>query len=303
MSLWHWKLHLRRSSNLNGKEFAKISKMEITFLVDLVALAGFLSNPSFYTKAILVLPLIVAGSLGSMSAALFNNLYDMDIDGSMKRTSYRTGIVNSNTYRRMFAYGILMLAASMLISYFTINLLTALFIFLGFLSYVFLYTIFLKRRTTWNIVIGGIAGSFPAFAGWAAVSNSISFTAAFIAFLVFLWTPTHFWSLATGNAEDYKNANVPMLPAVVGTQKSSTYIIANTALLFAYSILPIFFKQINVGPAYYVFAVVLGAILLYYTILPVKSGFSKQSFKKAFHFSNYYLMILLIAICLVNFLH
>lgn len=288
---------------MNGKEFVKISKLEITFLVDLVALAGFLSNPYFYAKSILLIPLIVAGSLGSMSAAFFNNLYDMDIDSTMKRTSYRTGIVNRNTYWRMFAYGILMLAASMLISYFTINLLTAFFIFLGFLSYVFLYTIFLKRRTTWNIVIGGIAGSFPAFAGWAAASNSISLTAAFIAFLVFLWTPTHFWSLATGNAEDYKNANVPMLPAVVGTQKSSKYIIANTAVLFAYSILPIFIKQINVGPAYYVMAVILGIMMLYYTIMPLKSGFSKQSFKKAFHFSNYYLMILLVTICLVNFLH
>ena len=202
MSSWHWKLQSRRSSNLNGKEFVKISKLEITFLVDLVALAGFLSNPTFYAKSILILPLIAAGSLGSMSAAMFNNLYDMDIDSSMKRTSYRTGIINANTYWRMFTYGALMLAASMLISYFTINLLTALFIFLGFLSYVFLYTVFLKRRTTWNIVIGGIAGSFPAFAGWAAVSDSISPTAGFIAFLVFLWTPTHFWSLATGNSED-----------------------------------------------------------------------------------------------------
>ena len=288
---------------MNGKEFVKISKLEITFLVDIVALAGFLSNPIFYSKLMLLIPLLVAGSLGSMSAAFFNNLYDMDIDSSMMRTSYRTDIVNKSSYWRLFAYGILMLVASMLIAYFAINLLTALFIFLGFLSYVFLYTIFLKRRTTWNIVIGGIAGSFPAFAGWAAVSDAISPTAAFIAFLVFLWTPTHFWSLATGNSEDYQNAKVPMLPAVVGAQKSSRYIIANTVILFVYSILPIFIRQINVGPAYYVMAVVLGLILLYYTILPFRSGFSKQSYKKAFHFSNYYLMILLVAICLVNFIH
>ncbi len=288
---------------MNGKEFVKISKLEITFLVDLVAVAGFLSNPYFYNKLILLIPLLVAGSLGSMSSAFFNNLYDMDIDGSMKRTSYRTGIVNKNSYGRLFAYGLAMLVASMLISYLLINLLTAIFIFLGFLSYVFLYTVFLKRRTTWNIVIGGIAGSFPAFAGWAAVSNSVSITAAFIAFLVFLWTPTHFWSLATGNTEDYKKANVPMLPAVVGMQKSSTYIIANTVVLFVYSILPLFFSEIHVGPAYYVMAVILGVIMVYYSVLPLRSGFTKQSYKKAFHFSNYYLMILLIAICLVNFIH
>lgn len=288
---------------MNGREFAKISKAEITFLVDLVAVAGFLSNPFFTSKILLLIPLLVAGSLGSMSAAFYNNIYDMDIDSSMKRTSYRTGIVNRSTYWRMFTYGASMLAASMLISYFFINLLTMLFIFLGFLSYVFLYTVFLKRRTTWNIVIGGIAGSFPALAGWATVTNSVSVTAVFIAFLVFLWTPTHFWSLATGNSDDYKNANIPMLPAVVGIPRSSRYIIANTIILVAYSVMPLFVRQIQVGPAYFVLAVVLGAIMLYYTIQPLRNNFSRQSFKKAFHFSNYYLMILLISICLVNIVH
>lgn len=288
---------------MNGKEFAKLSKVEITFLVDLVAVAGFLSNPYFASRLILLIPLLVAGSLGSMSAAIFNNIYDMDIDSSMKRTSYRANFVNTTSYRRVFAYGALMLIASMAISYFLINFLAMLFIFLGFLSYVFLYTIFLKRKTSWNIVIGGIAGSFPAFAGWATVTNSISITAAFIAFLVFLWTPTHFWSLATGNTEDYEKANIPMLPAVVGIQKSSSYIILNTIILVAYSMLPIFVHQITVGPAYFVMAVILGAVMVYYVVLPLRSNFSKQSYKKAFHFSNYYLLLLLIAICLVNFVH
>lgn len=286
---------------MNGKEFAKLSKIEITFLVDLVAVAAFLSNPLFSTKLILILPLLAAGTLGSMSAAIFNNIYDMDIDGSMKRTSYRSRIVNTTSYRKIFTYGALMLMASMAISYFLINFLTMLFIFLGFLSYVFLYTIFLKRRTTWNIVIGGIAGSFPAFAGWATVTNSVSLTSAFIAFLVFLWTPTHFWSLATGNTEDYEKANVPMLPAVVGIPKSSRYIILNTVILVVYSLIPLFVHQINVGPAYFIMAIVLGAAMVYYSLLPVMNNFSKQSYKKAFHFSNYYLLILLIAICLVNF--
>lgn len=288
---------------LNWKEFVKLSKIEITFLVDLVAVAGFFSNPLFGARTILIIPLLAAGTLGSMSAAVFNNLYDMDIDGSMKRTQYRADYVNSNSYWRVFTYGAVMLAGSLLISFFAINFLTMLFIFLGFLSYVFLYTVFLKRRTVWNIVIGGIAGSFPAFAGWATVSNSISMTAAFIAFLVFLWTPTHFWSLATGNAEDYRNAEVPMLPAIVGIEKSSRYILANTVILVLYSLLPLFIPQIHVGPAYFVMAVILGAIMVYYSILPVKSNFSKQSYKKAFHFSNYYLLILLVAICLVNFIH
>lgn len=288
---------------MNGREFAKLSKIEITFLVDLVAVAAFLSNPLFSSRLIFILPLLAAGTLGSMSAAIFNNIYDMDIDSSMKRTNYRSRFMNTASYRKVFAYGTLMLVASMAISYFLINFLTMLFIFLGFLSYVFLYTIFLKRRTTWNIVIGGIAGSFPAFAGWATVSNSVSLTSAFIAFLVFLWTPTHFWSLATGNTEDYKNADVPMLPAVIGIPRSSRYIILNTVILVAYSLIPLAVHQINVGPAYFVMAVGLGAAMIYYSLLPVMNNFSKQSYKKAFHFSNYYLLLLLIAICLVNLVH
>ena len=87
---------------MNGREFAKLSKVEITFLVDLVAVAGFLSNPLFSSKLILIIPLLAAGTLGSMSAAIFNNIYDMDIDGSMKRTSYRNKFVNTTSYRRGF---------------------------------------------------------------------------------------------------------------------------------------------------------------------------------------------------------
>jgi protoheme IX farnesyltransferase len=288
---------------LNGRDFSRIYKIEITFLVDIVALAGFLSNPAFSARILLLAPLIISGTLASMSAALFNNLYDMDIDANMNRTSYRSRIVNDKTYKRMFFNGTAMIAVAMLLSIFTINLLTAIFIFMGFLSYTLLYTILLKRRTTWNIVIGGIAGSFPALAGWAAVSNAVSMTAIFIALLVFAWTPTHFWALATNNTEDYKKAGVPMLPSVVGIERTSWIILANSVVLFVYSLLPLFFHQINVGIVYYVLAIVLGIVMLYYSIIPIIRNFSMSDFKRAFHYSNYYLLILLVSICLVNFIH
>ena len=288
---------------MNFREFFKITKMEITFLVDLVAVAAFFSDPAFSSHYIIIIPLLIAGSLASMSAAVFNNLYDMDIDREMKRTRYRENIVNSRTYTSMFVYGSVMLIVALAVATLVINPLTSVFIFLGFLSYVLLYTIVLKRRTTWNIVIGGIAGSFPALAGWAAVSNDVSATALFIAFLVFLWTPTHFWALATNNSEDYRQAGIPMLPAMVGVKKGSRWILINSIILVAYSLTPVWVRQIHVGILYFVLAAVMGGMILYYVIRPMVHNYSLPEFRKAFHFSNYYLMLLLVAICLVSVVH
>src|SRR5579875_4191517 len=170
---------------MNLKDFMRIFKIEITLLVDMVAVAGFLVNPDYASNLFL---LLVTGTAASMSAALFNNIYDRDIDPEMHRTQYRATLINDSNFRSFTAIGLILLAFAVVVSALVINLLTSMFIFLGFLSYVFLYTIFLKRRTTWNIVIGGIAGSFPALAGWAAVSNSVSLTSVFIAGIVFLWT-------------------------------------------------------------------------------------------------------------------
>lgn len=288
---------------MNFKQFFKITKMEITFLVDLVAVAAFFSDPAFSSHYAMIIPLLISGSLASMSAAVFNNLYDMDIDRKMKRTMYRESIVNSRTYTSTFVYGSVMLIAALAVATLVINPLTSVFIFLGFLSYVLLYTIVLKRRTTWNIVIGGIAGSFPALAGWAAVSNDVSATALFIAFLVFLWTPTHFWALATNSSEDYRQAGIPMLPAVVGIKKGSRWILINSIILVAYSLIPLWFRQIHVGILYFALAVVMGGMILYYVMRPMVHDYSLSEFRKAFHFSNYYLTFLLVAICLVSLVH
>jgi len=278
----------------------RIFKIEITLLVDMVAVAGFLVNPDYASKLFLLFPLLVTGTAASMSAALFNNIYDRDIDPEMHRTQYRATLINDSNFRSFTAIGLILLAFAVVVSALVINLLTSMFIFLGFLSYVFLYTIFLKRRTTWNIVIGGIAGSFPALAGWAAVSNSVSLTSVFIAGIVFLWTPTHFWNLAVTQAEDYKKADIPMLPAVSGVARAYRWILINTVVLVLYTLLPLIVKQINVGPIYVIVAGLLGAVFIAFELEPYWSKFSIGSFKRGFHYSNSYLLILLISLCLVN---
>ena len=285
---------------VDTKDFFKLFKVEITLLVDLVAIAAFFSNPLFSTNMVLVAPLLVSGTLASMSAGLFNNIYDRDIDTKMERTAYRWKLINDSNLKQFSVLAALMVGASFIISYIFINLLTALLIFSGFLAYVVLYTIVLKRRTSWNIVLGGIAGSFPALAGWSTLSDSLSITAYFIAFLVFLWTPTHFWNLATSHAEEYKKANVPMLPAVVSRTKSEFYVLLSSIVLVVYSLIPLVVRTINVGILYYGFAVVMGGVIVYTAVKPLISPVSVNFFKKSFGFTNFYLLILLISISLVS---
>ncbi|MHB8560543.1 MAG: heme o synthase [Thermoplasmataceae archaeon] len=281
-------------------DFLKISKFEITFLVDMVAIAGFLSVRSSLTHLVLLVPLMVAGTLASMSASIFNNVYDMDIDRKMKRTSGRESIINNTNYKRISIAAGIMLLVAIVTGIIFINVLSTIFIVAGFASYVFLYTILLKRRTSWNIVIGGIAGSFPALAGSTALFGNINLTSIFIASLVFMWTPTHFWSLATNNADDYTNAEVPMLPSKVGIKKGAFWILINTIVLISLSLLPFLFREIKVGLPYYALAAVLDAYLLYSVLRPFIHNYSKIYFKKAFHFSNLYLLILLVALFFVN---
>jgi protoheme IX farnesyltransferase len=285
---------------LKVNEFLKISKFEITFLVDMVAVAGFLSVKSSFNHLIILAPLLMAGTLASMSASIFNNVYDMDIDKKMKRTSSRESIINTDNYKRIAVISGIMLLAAIIIGVLFINVISTIFIVAGFASYVFLYTILLKRRTSWNIVIGGIAGSFPALAGSTALFGNINLTSIFIASLVFMWTPTHFWSLATNNAEDYTAAEIPMLPSMVGIKRGAFWILVNTVILVSLSLFPFFLREIKVGFPYYALAIVLDAYLIYSVLRPFTHNYSKEYFKKAFHFSNMYLLILLIALFFVN---
>ena len=282
--------------------FMKITKLEITILIDLVAITAFVLVPGSFSHPVILLLLLISGTLASMSASIFNNIYDMDIDIKMKRTSSRSDTLNINTRGYIFSIAAAMIIISFALSSVLINLLTALFIFGGFLSYVFLYTVFLKRRTTWNIVIGGIAGGFPALAGWAALTNSVSLTSLFLAFLVFMWTPTHFWNLSINNVDDYRASEVPMLPAIVGIKKTEFWIIVNTVILVFYSLIPLFVPAIKLGLPYLPIAIVMDVALLYYVIRPAFKSYNKKYFRSAFGFSNMYLMILLLVIIIYPFI-
>ncbi len=276
-------------------EKLKLVKPGITLLLDLVAISTFLMGLTKYDQFIKIIPLMVSGTLASFSSSLLNNFYDRDIDRNMKRTNWRSKFSWDLSYITAI---LVMLLSSLLISYIFLNLITMIWIFAGFLAYAVLYTMILKRNTAWNIVIGGIAGSFPALAGWSSVNSPVSFESLYIAILVFIWTPTHFWSLALKYKEDYKKVGIPMMPSIMSLNKSKRLILINTAILTAYTIIPLLYNGFPL--IFRLFILPLSFYLLYkaLNLLYTNRENTDSAAIKTFLASNYFLtgaLFLLIA--------
>lgn len=272
-------------------------KLEITFLIDLVAIAGFFTISHPLLHIILLVPLIFSGTLASMAAGIFNNLYDIDIDSKMQRVSSRRSFV-SRERRGLITTMIIFLILSSLIAIIFLNIYTLIFIMLGFVSYAILYTIYLKRRTDLNIVIGGIAGSFPALAGGSVINGIPTISSIFVAVIVFLWTPTHFWSLAIKYTDDYKAANIPMLPATRGIESTRFWILINSSILLIFMSIPVFYPLIERGFLFRVLTIPMALILMIPSVVYyLKKGGEKQ-YRKLFSASNTFLSLALIVIVL-----
>ena len=265
----------------------EVSKPSIIYLLDFVAISALLiaSLGEYTTNPIsfnIVAGLLIAGTLSSAGSAALNCYLDRDIDIKMERT-------------KNLIYGIIMITIAAIVSTVFLNLLTTGMILLGSFFYVFIYTIWLKRRTTWNIVIGGFAGSAAAFAGWTAITGQLNLIAILMGTLVFIWTPSHFWALALLKDDDYTEAGIPMLPVVVGKVKAARYTIINTLLLIPFSLV---FVLLGFGYVYLVISVIFGILLLYSNVKLLKNPADKKIALTAFKFSSPYLAIIFIALIL-----
>ena len=206
-------------------------------------------------------PLLVAltclgGYLSAGGAGAVNHWYDRDIDARMTRTASRPVPAGRVSPSAALGFGCTLAGLSFLELSLTVNVLAASLSFAGFLGYVFLYTVWLKRRTPQNIVIGGAAGAIPPLVGWAAVTGSVSATAVLLFFIVFFWTPPHFWALSLLMKDEYAKVEVPMLPVVRGEAETRRQILLYTVLLYAVTQLP--FCAGGFGEIYLVCSVVLG---------------------------------------------
>jgi len=217
-------------------DYAELTKPKVQSLLLLTTIATMYvaGDPS----PLLVGLTCLGGYLSAGGAGAVNHFLDRDIDARMTRTATRPIPAGRISPRAALAFGCLLAALSLVELSLAVNPLAAGLSFAGFLGYVFVYTIWLKRRTPQNIVIGGAAGAVPPLVGWAAVRGSVSGTAVILFFIVFFWTPPHFWSLSLLAQRDYARAGVPMLPVIRGEQETRRQILLYAVLLYAVTQLP-----------------------------------------------------------------
>jgi heme o synthase len=219
-----------------------IFKLRIAVLIMVTALGGMAIAPGGLPGLAQTVVLALSVLLASAAAGAFNQFVEADSDRLMKRTrtrAFASGALPRNGAWLAAIVALLMLATGA--AAWVVNVTAAAFTLAGALTYALLYTLMLKRRTAWNIVVGGAAGSFAVLAGAAAVNPQIGPLAWLLALVLFLWTPPHFWSLAIANAAEYEAAGVPMLPVVVGVPRAARIVHANALLLVAVSLLPLAF--------------------------------------------------------------
>jgi protoheme IX farnesyltransferase len=248
----------------------------------------------------LVIVTLVGGTLAAGGANAINMYVDRDIDAIMHRTANRplvTGVM-SPTAALVFAIGLEVVAFGLLWS--TVNLLAAALAVSATLFYVFVYTLWLKRTSSQNIVIGGAAGAVPVLVGWAAVTGGLGL-APFILFgLIFVWTPPHFWALAFKYRDDYRSVDVPMMPAVAPFARVARQIIAYTVLVLAASLA--FGWSAHLGAIYWISAVVTGAVFLGFAVALYRHQTEARAMK-LFHWSITYVTLLFAAMAVDRFVH
>jgi protoheme IX farnesyltransferase len=249
-----------RSASQAIRRFLGVFKLRIGIVITFTALAGLAVTPGPALTAWQMAALIFGVLVSSASAGAFNQYYEHDVDHLMARTSKRAFVTGELRHGPAWLWLIGgLVAASVAAAWLALNAWAALFTFLGAFFYAVVYTVWLKRRTWLNIVIGGLAGSWAVLAGAAAANPQLGTVPLLLAFVLFLWTPPHFWSLAIACREDYAAAGVPMLPVVVGDARAARAIFASTLLLVGVSLLPACF---GLGLIYLAGAAAGGALFI-----------------------------------------
>ena len=279
------------------KEIFEVSKPRIIILLVITAVTSMYAGSKLVGPELSelgILHIIIAGSLASAGSSALNHFYDRDIDLKMKRTSKRPIPSGRTKPITVLVYGLGVSITSVVYAALTLNYLCTFFIALGIFFYVVIYTVWLKRLNSSNIVIGGFAGSAASMAGWSAATGSIDILGFLIGFLVFVWTPSHFWCLAMKIRDEYAEVKIPMLPVLIGMERTSKYIFANTIILLPYSLMLYAF---GMGVIYTVFAAVAGGLMLLYHYKLTKTPTSDFAWK-AYKVTAPYLTIIFIGIAL-----
>jgi len=280
------------------KSYLGLCKLKVVALIVFTAMVGmFLATTP---PGMVPLDVLFFGNLGigmaASAAAAINHVLDAREDAKMARTSGRPLPQGEINERNALLFATTLGASSMVLLVFLVNTLTAVLTFLSLVGYAIVYTMYLKRATPQNIVIGGAAGAAPPILGWTAVTDSLDPHALLLFLIIFVWTPPHFWALAIHRREEYAKVDIPMLPVTHGVPFTQLQILLYTLMLIAVSVLP--FATHMSGPFYLLGALLLGGGFLYYAVQLMKGNDEKIAMK-TFGYSIWYLMAIF-AILLVD---
>ncbi len=276
------------------KAFFNLMKPRVMSLVIFTCAVGLLIAPAKISFIDAVFSL-VAVALGSGAAGALNMWYESDLDSLMSRTCLRPIPTGKLTKNQALTFGIFSSLVSVIVLYIFSNLIAATILAITILFYVFVYTIWLKRKTPQNIVIGGAAGALPPIIGWAIATNGVSLEPIILFLIIFIWTPSHFWALSLYKTDDYKKAKIPMLPITSGIKTTKYNIFIYAIILFPVSISPYF---LNFSGLFYLTSATIMSgyyILISYKLLKEKSSTTEKKIaSRLFGYSILYLFMIFV---------
>jgi protoheme IX farnesyltransferase len=288
-----------RSTAQMTRDVISLFKLRIGVLIMITALVGMAVSPGPAPSLAQVLVLALSVLIASASAGAFNQYVEHESDRLMARTRNRAFATGALPHHPAWlALMAVLLTGAVVAAWLVLNGMAALYVFLGAFFYGVVYTLWLKRRSAMNIVIGGLAGSFAVLAGAAAIDPQPGPLPMLLALVLFLWTPPHFWSLAIANRADYAEAGVPMLPVVVGPERAARTVLASTVALFLASLLPLGF---GAGPVYAVGALAGGLHFVHKSWLLARNP-NRATAMGSFFASLVQLSVLLVAACIDGFM-
>ena len=277
-------------------------KPRVMSLVLFTCMVGLIIAPNNVSYLNSVLSLI-AVALGAGAAGTLNMWYESDLDALMTRTCLRPIPTGQVTKNQALFFGIALSIGSISLLYFSSNLMSASLLLLTICFYFFIYTVWLKRRTPQNIVIGGAAGALPPIIGWTIATGSLSIEPLILFLIIFLWTPPHFWALSIYKSNDYKKAKIPMLPLIYGIDKTKKNIFIYSLLMLPTISIPYFISFLSEIYFYPTLALTIYYIYLCGTLLQIKKGKEINTLaRKIFLYSIFYLFMIFLLILSDHFL-
>ena len=281
------------------KSYYQLCKPNVVYMMLICAFVGMLLAEESVTSYGYLFISLLGIALCAASAAAINQVIDRNTDASMTRTDQRPLPQGELSVTHASVFALVIGSIGALVLYLYVNTLTMILTLASLIGYAFIYTVYLKRATPQNIVIGGLAGAAPPLLGWASVSNTIDPYALLLVLIIFVWTPPHFWALAIYRKDEYAKESIPMLPVTHGVIFTKLQIVLYTIILFIVSVLP--YVVLMSGEIYLFSSFILSTIFLYYSVNLYFSDDDEDAMK-TFQFSIYYIFLIFIALLFDHFI-